>query len=95
MMPVQLSAEQERRIQSFVDRGLYSSTEDVVDAAIAAVERHAVPGFEGTAEELEGLLLEGLNSGEPKAADAAFWNRLTEETDRMAAEHGARKLREG
>ena len=91
-MPVKLNAEQERRIQSFVDRGLYGSTEDVVDAALAAFEEHAAPDFEGTSEELESLLLEGLESGEPKEADAAFWNRLTEETDRMAADHQARKL---
>jgi len=90
-MPVQLNAEQERRIQSFVDRGLFGSTEDVVDAALAAVEEHAVPGFEGTSEELEALLSEGLNSGQTKEVDEAFWNRLTAETDRMSAEHQARK----
>ena len=33
-----------------------------------------------------------LNSGEPIEADDAFWNRLRAETDRMAAEHQARKV---
>ncbi|SPE37762.1 hypothetical protein SBA6_760008 [Candidatus Sulfopaludibacter sp. SbA6] len=90
---MQLTPEQERRIQSFVDSGLYSSPADVVDAALAAVEQQATPDFEGSQQELEALLREGLNSGEPVEADEAFWNRLTVETDRMMAEHGARKPR--
>lgn len=89
---MQLTPEQERRIQSFVDSGLYSPA-DVVDAALAVVEQQATPDFEGSQQELEELLLEGLNSGEPVEADEAFWNRLTVETDRMMAEHGARKPR--
>jgi len=90
---MQLTPEQERRIQSFVDSGLYSSPADVVDAALAAVEQQATPDFEGSQQELEALLREGLNSGEPVEADEAFWNRLTVETDRKMAEHGARKPR--
>jgi len=92
-MTIQLTPEQERRIQSFVDSGLYSSTAEVVDAALAAVEQEATPGFEGSQEELEALLLEGLHSGEPVEADEAFWNRLRAETSRMAAEHQAPKRR--
>lgn len=91
-MSIQLTPDQERRVQSFVDSGLYTSAQDVVDAALAAVEQ-ATRGFEGTPEELEELLLEGLKSGEPVEADETFWNRLRAETDGLAAEHQARKLR--
>lgn len=90
---MQLTPEQERRIQSFVDSGLYNSPVDVVDAALAAVEQQAIPDFEGSQEELEALLREGLNSGEPVEADEAFWNRLTLETNRMVVEYRARKPR--
>ena len=51
----------------------------------------AAPGFEGTQEELEELLVEGLNSGEPVHADEAFWKRLRAETDAFATEHQSRK----
>ena len=90
-MPIQLTPEQEQRINAVVSAGAYPSTEQAIDAAVAAVEAAAAPGFEGTQEELEELLLEGLNSGEPVEADEAFWNRLTTETDRMVIEHQARK----
>ena len=92
-MPMQLTPDQERRIQSFVDSGLFSSATDVVDAALVAVEQQTVAGFEGTQEELDALLLEGLNSGEPIQADDAFWSRLRAETERMAVDHEARKRR--
>jgi Arc/MetJ-type ribon-helix-helix transcriptional regulator len=90
-MALQLTPEQERRIQAVVNAGAYRSTEEALNAALAVVETVAVPDFEGTPDELETLLTEGLKSGEPIEADEAFWNRLTMETDRMAAEHGKRK----
>jgi plasmid stabilization system protein ParE/Arc/MetJ-type ribon-helix-helix transcriptional regulator len=90
-MAIQLTPEQEQRIQAVVNPGAYPSAEEALDAALAAVETAATPGFEGTQEELETLLLEGLNSGEPIDGNDAFWNRLRSETDRMAAEHQARK----
>jgi Arc/MetJ-type ribon-helix-helix transcriptional regulator len=92
-MAIQLTPEQEQRIQAVVNAGAYPSAHEALDAAVAAVETAAAPGFEGTQEELEELLLEGLNSGEPVEADEAFWNRLRAETDRMVAEHQARKPR--
>jgi Arc/MetJ-type ribon-helix-helix transcriptional regulator len=92
-MAIQLTPEQEQRIQAVVNAGAYPSTEEALDAAVAAVEIAAAPGFEGTREELEALLAEGLNSGEPVEADEAFWNRLTAETDQMVAEHLARNAR--
>jgi Arc/MetJ-type ribon-helix-helix transcriptional regulator len=90
-MALQLTPEQERRIQAVVSAGAYRSTEEALNAALAVVETVAAPDFEGTHDELETLLLDGLASGQPIEADDAFWNRLTRETDRMAAEHGTRK----
>ena len=92
-MAIQLTPEQEQRIQAVVNAGAYPSTEEALDAAVAAVEIAAAPGFEGTEEELRKLLVEGLDSGEPIVADEAYWKRLTAETDQMAAEHHARKPR--
>lgn len=92
-MAMQLTPEQEHRIQAVVDAGAYLSPEEALDAAVAAVETAAAPGFEGTQEELEELLVAGLNSGEPVEADDAFWDRLTAETDQMVAGHRARQPR--
>ena len=75
-MSLQLTPEQEQRIRTVVNAGAYRSAEEALDAAVAAVEIAAVPDFEGSQEELEELLLEGLNSGEPVYADESFWNRL-------------------
>ena len=86
-MAIQLTPEQEQRIQAVVDAGAYPSTEEALDAAVAAVETAAAPGFQGPHDQLDELLEEGLNSGEPTEADVAFWNRLTAETGRMVAEH--------
>jgi Arc/MetJ-type ribon-helix-helix transcriptional regulator len=90
-MSIQLTPDQERRVQSFVDSGLCTSAQDVVDAALAVVEQWAAHGFEGPQEELEELLLDGLNSGEPMEADDSFWNRVRAETDGMVSEHKIRK----
>lgn len=89
-MNIQLTPKQQQRIQAVVNAGAYPSPEEALDAAVAAVETAAASTFEGTREELEELLAEGLSSGEPVEADEAFWNRLTCETDRMVAEHHAR-----
>ena len=86
-MSIQLTPEQERRVQAVVKAGAYPSATEALDAAVAAMESVATPGFEGTPEELEELLTEGLSSGEPVEADEAFWDRLRAKTDRMVAEH--------
>jgi hypothetical protein len=90
-MAIQLTPEQEQRI--VVNAGAYPSTEEALDAAVAAVEIAAAPGFEGTKAELEALLAEGQNSGEPVEVDEAFWNRLRADTDQMVADHQARNPR--
>jgi hypothetical protein len=51
------------------------------------VENAAAPGFDGTTAELEELLMEGLNSGDPIPVDESFLNRLRTKTDDMAAEY--------
>lgn len=90
-MSIQLTPEQEQRIRTVVNAGAYRSAEEALDAAVAAVEIAAAPDFEGTQEELQGLLLEGFNSGDPVEANDNFWNRLRAETDMIATEHHARK----
>ncbi len=64
-MAIQLTPEQEQRIQAVVNTGTYPSTQEALDAAVAAVEFSAAPArvLKRTQEELEALLLEGLNSG--------------------------------
>ena len=61
-MTIHLTPEQERRIQAVLSRGAYKSVEEVVEAALTAVEQRTVPGFAGTPEELDTLLAEGLAS---------------------------------
>jgi len=92
-MAIQLTPEQEQRIQAVVNTGAYPSTEEALDAAVAAVEIAAAPGFEGTHEELDALLVEGQNSGEPVEVDEAFWNRLRAETGQMVGGHQPRNPR--
>lgn len=70
-MTIQLTAEQERRIQSVIDRGAYNTVEQVLEAALAAVEDRTISGFQGTREELETLIADGLASGE--VTQAEFW----------------------
>jgi Arc/MetJ-type ribon-helix-helix transcriptional regulator len=84
-MPIHLTPEQERRVQEVVSRGAYGSVEEVVEAALAAVEQRAVPGFEGTPEELDDLLAEGLACKE--LSEDEFWGAVNRRTDAMLAEH--------
>ena len=92
-MAIRLTPEQEQRIHAVVKAGAYPSTEEALDAAVAAVATDAAPGFEGSREELQELLLDGLHSGAPAEANEAFWNRLRAETDRMVTAHVAPKPR--
>lgn len=90
-MSIQLTPDQEQRIWTVVNAGAYRPAEEAIDAAVAAVEIAAAPNFEGTREELEELLLDGLNSGEAVEVDETFWNRLRAETDRIATGYQTRK----
>ena len=84
-MTIHLTPEQERRVQAVMSRGAYESMEEVVDAALAAVEQRTTPGFAGTQEELDALLAEGLASKE--LAEDDFWGSLNAQTNALLAEH--------
>jgi Arc/MetJ-type ribon-helix-helix transcriptional regulator len=84
-MTIHLTSEQERRVQAVISRGAYESVEQVVDAALVAVEQRTVPGFEGSQEELDTLLAEGLASKE--LTEDEFWRSVNGQTDAMLAEY--------
>ena len=84
-MTIHLTAEQERRVRDVISRGAYGSVEEVVEAALAAVEQRSTPGFEGTPEELEALLAEGLASKE--LSEDEFWDSAIARTDALIAHH--------
>ena len=88
-MSIHLTQEQEQRLQAVVTAGAYPSTEAALNAALSVVERTAAHGFEGSEGELNALLLEGLDAGEPTDA-VEVWQRVTAQTDQMLAEHETR-----
>jgi hypothetical protein len=77
-MAIQLTPDQERRIQAIVNAGAYPSAQEALDAAVAAVEIAAGPGFEGSAEDLEALLLQGLDGN--ALSEEEFWTSVDRET---------------
>ncbi len=84
-MTIHLTPEQERRLRAVLDRGAYKSVEEVVEAALTAVEQRTVPGFAGTPEELDTLLAEGLAS--KQLTEDEFWSSVSKRTDALLAEH--------
>jgi Arc/MetJ-type ribon-helix-helix transcriptional regulator len=84
-MKISLTPEQERRVQAVMNRGAYGSVEEVVEAALAAVEQRTLPGFAGTPDELDVLLAEGLASKE--LSEAEFWGSVSKQMDVLLAEH--------
>jgi hypothetical protein len=82
---IHLAPEQERRLRAVLDRGAYKFVEEVVEAALTAVEQRTVPGFAGTAEELDTLLAEGLAS--KQLTEEEFWSSVGKQTDALLAEH--------
>jgi Arc/MetJ-type ribon-helix-helix transcriptional regulator len=84
-MTIHLTPEQERRIQLLLERGAYRSLDEVVEAALTAVEQRTLPGFSGTQRELDALLAEGLAS--KMLTDDEFWQSVNERTDSLLAEH--------
>src|SRR5438105_4018268 len=75
-MMIHLTPEQERRIRAVLRRGAYQSVEEVVEAALTAVEQWTVLGFAGTPGKLDILLTEG-----------EFWSSVSEQTDALLAEY--------
>jgi Arc/MetJ-type ribon-helix-helix transcriptional regulator len=86
-MPVQLTVEQEQRLQAVVRAGAYSSEQDALDAALTIAERAASPEFDGGADELESLMMDGLKSTE--LSEEAFWRSVESETGAALAVHKA------
>src|SRR5437870_6710152 len=87
-MTINLTPEQERRIQAVLSRGAYESVEEVVEAALTAVEQLTVPGFAGTQQELDTLLAEGLAS--KQLAEDEFWSSvLDRKSTRLNSSHVA------
>jgi Arc/MetJ-type ribon-helix-helix transcriptional regulator len=84
-MKISLTPEQERRVQAVMSRGAYGSVEEVVEAALAAVEQRTLPGFAGTPDELDALLAEGLASQE--LSESEFWGSVNKQTDALLAKH--------
>lgn len=77
-MTVELTPEQEHRIEALLDSGAYGSVQEVVDACLSAHEQSTERHFEGGVEELEALLLEGLHSAElPEKEFRASVDRAT------------------
>ncbi len=84
-MAIQLTPEQEQRIKTVVENGAYHSTEEALEAAVAAVEVAASHHFEGTPEELDGLLLQGVTG--KKLSEEEFWDSVDRETDALMASY--------
>jgi len=80
-MAIQLTPEQKQRIQAIVKSGAYPSAQEALDAAVAAVEIAAAAGFEGSQNELESLLLEGLASKE--LSEEEFFEAFDREANAM------------
>lgn len=83
-MTIHLTPEQERRVQAVMSRGSYESVEEVVEAALTAVEQRTVPGFAGTQDELDALLAEGLAS--EVLTEFEFWGSVKKQTHSLLAE---------
>jgi Arc/MetJ-type ribon-helix-helix transcriptional regulator len=83
-MTIDLSPEQERRIQAVILRGSYESVDEGVEAALAAVEHRTLLGFHGTEEEMEAALADGLASKE--LTEGEFWESVNKRTDGMLAD---------
>jgi len=84
-MTIDLTPEQARRLQAVMNRGAYRSIEEVMEAALTAMEQRTVPGFVGTPQELDSLLAEGLAS--EQLEEDEFWTSLTQQTDLLLDEH--------
>jgi len=90
-MTVELTPDQELRIRALLDNGAYGSVREVVDACLSAFEQNTEQHFEGSAGELENLLLEGLSS--PELPEDEFWNSVDRATGALLAGSQARRKR--
>lgn len=88
-MPHQLTIEQDSRLQAVVDAGAYPSKGEALEAALFAVERAAAPNFEGSSDDLEELLLQGLDS--PVLSEDEFWASVDAQTNAMLADYKSQR----
>jgi Arc/MetJ-type ribon-helix-helix transcriptional regulator len=84
-MAIQLTPEQEQRLQAIVKEGGYPSVDDALNAALSILESAAHSSFTGSQRELDELLAEGETSGE--LPEEEFWISVDRETDAMLAAH--------
>lgn len=84
-MSIQFTLEQEQMIQRVVNAGAYSSTAEALNAALAVVKHAATSDFDGSRQELEGLLVEGLAS--PELSEEHLWHEVDRKTDALLATH--------
>jgi Arc/MetJ-type ribon-helix-helix transcriptional regulator len=82
-MTINLTPEQERRVEAVMRRGAYNSIEEVMEAALIAVEQRTLPGFAGTEQELDELLAEGLAS--KQLTEREFWDSVDQRTNSLLA----------
>ncbi len=82
-MAIQLTPEQEQRIEAIVSTGAYPSVREALDAAVIAVELAATSAFDERPEVLESLLMDGLDSVELSEED--FWASVDRDADAMLA----------
>ncbi len=82
---IRLTPEQERRVQAVIRGGAYDSVEEVVEAALTAVEQRTVPGFTGTPEELDTLLAEGMLS--KQLSEEELWDVVNKQTNALLDEN--------
>ena len=89
-MAIQLTPEQEHRLHTVVESGAYGSIDEAINAALKVVETGVDLGFEGSEDELNQLLAEGMSSGE--LTEEEFWRSVDQETDAMLVAHQPRKF---
>ncbi|HVH72751.1 MAG TPA: hypothetical protein VNB49_16815 [Candidatus Dormibacteraeota bacterium] len=86
-MTINLTPEQERRIQAVIRRGCLRVRRGSCGGCFNSrwIGQLTVPGFAGTQQELNTLLAEGLAS--KQLAEDEFWSSVGEQTDALLAEH--------
>jgi hypothetical protein len=83
-MPIELIA--------ILESGAYRTPEEALDSAIANLESTVDHDFEGSIDELNQLIVEGLNSGPSIEVNDDFWRQLDAKTDKLLLEHQGQKI---
>ncbi len=82
-MPIQLTPEQEELLTRMVREGAFTTAEQALDVVIRRASELAEAEFQGSPQELEMLLIAGLESGASVSADEQFWLDLEAETNQL------------